>query len=677
MKRLLQVHLTDSCNLKCKHCYQEGKNTNKLLSLNDFKLLMEQFKDLTHYTNSDGMTLNITGGEPLLIKNILAYIDLAINSGVSKINLLTNGLLLNKDILIELKKRKIVSIQVSIEGNEKINDLIRGKGTFKCILSKISLAKSLGVKIRVSYTLNSLNFNCIEETVKSVFEAGAYSIWFDRMIPFNEDILKPVSTDEFIKSLSIIKKLKIYYKDTDFKVLMKRSLQFLYSPDFNNDSCYRCSGIVKNLTVISDGTVYPCRRMPIKLGNFKENTLIDIYKNPFTKKISDSIKSYPEECNKCSYKNGCKGGLKCLSYYRGNLNKGDINCPMLEKNNYSINVNTIYLMLGSSCNFKCNYCIQSNCFNISNDVSPDVIEYLNNILDKRPLTFKKIDLRFWGGEPLLYLNIIKYIVNYFGDRFKYSMVSNGSLLNKDIVKFLNDNNIFFALSHDGENTLNTRNIDILSDENFKLLFLNIKNKSICSVLSSYNYDFCKLFLYYRNLFGDIPVTVEMLKINWEMPKNLYNFNLNKFKDNIHEVALIAVNDIKNGYITNEVRLFFPYLMSYFKDFNEDILFCGQTNSSINLDLKGNIYACHNINDKIGSIKDSYSTLLDNQIKWNRDKFSTYCKSCNYLNLCKGGCPNELTYVNGEKYSCKIKKIFLNEVVWIINELKYFCSFNER
>ena len=326
MDRLLQVHLSEKCNLKCKHCYQEGKDCSSYIDLQSFSVLMKQFKSLTQYTGCDNMTMNLTGGEPLLFKNILDYIDVARSYGVGKIRLLTNGLLLNRELLQQLKTRDI-RIQVSIEGTRECNDFIRGQGTYDKILKTISLAKSMDIDILVSYTLNGWNYQYVADTIDKVYKAGAIGIWFDRVIPFDNNI--PVMTmEQFVFAMQNISNKQKEYQDSGFKVLLQRGIQFFFN---NKESgCYYCSGISRSFTVLSNGDVLPCRRMSIPLGNFKTETLLDIYISNNCQELKRVIENIPDECKECEYSKFCKGGTKCLSYaLYHSLNKGDVHCPIL------------------------------------------------------------------------------------------------------------------------------------------------------------------------------------------------------------------------------------------------------------------------------------------------------------------------------------------------------------
>lgn len=326
MSRLLQVHLSEKCNLKCKHCYQEGEDCGSYIDLQSFSTLLEQFKEITLATGEKDMVLNLTGGEPLLFNNILDYIDLARSKGIIDIRLLTNGLLLTKELLEQFKQRNI-KLQVSIEGNRECNDFIRGKGTYDKILEKISLAKSLDIPLLVSYTLNGLNCQYVSEVIDKVYKAGARGIWFDRVIPFNDNL--PIMTEEqFIFTMQAISIKQKEYQGTNFNVQLQRGLQFFF--DNKCSGCYHCSVINRAFTVLSNGDVLPCRRMPIILGNFKQNTLLEIYKTNQCRKVEQAINTIPDECKDCEYSRYCNGGTRCLTYtLLRTLNRGDIYCPIL------------------------------------------------------------------------------------------------------------------------------------------------------------------------------------------------------------------------------------------------------------------------------------------------------------------------------------------------------------
>ena len=338
-------------------------------------------------------------------------------------------------------------------------------------------------------------------------------------------------------------------------------------------------------------------------------------------------------------------------------------------------IRTLYLMMGFNCNFRCRHCIQDGCNTIIREesvISQDTIDYLNRLIDIRPDSYNKIRLMFWGGEPLLYWKIIKEVISMFGDKFKYSMVTNGSLLTQDKVNFINEHEISVALSYDGENTEKVRRINILQDKSKLDLFKQIKSKSVCAVISAYNYDYQKMFDHIDKLIDkDIRIFFENILVTWEMPKDLYSFDLEDYRNKLHQLAIQAKQDILSMKLSRAVDFFFKYLQDICNINKEDsyTLHCGQMYRVINLDLKGNLYSCHNMCNPIGTVKDDRISLVLRQDKWVERNIPKTCMNCQYYPLCKGGCPNELVDKDGERYSCKISKIIFDEVLWLTNELE--------
>jgi len=134
---------------------------------------------------------------------------------------------------------------------------------------------------------------------------------------------------------------------------------------------------------------------------------------------------------------------------------------------------SIVLKLGTKCNLGCPHCHQ----NQKNFVEhPGLLSWLKNQNISR--------LTFSGGEPLLYWDIIKRYMENLGHDITYRIMDNGTLLNDDVVNFLNSYNVQFAISYDGETGGRDMAIPIKWDYVSK-----IKSCGISSVASSPNFSF--------------------------------------------------------------------------------------------------------------------------------------------------------------------------------------------
>jgi uncharacterized protein len=119
------------------------------------------------------------------------------------------------------------------------------------------------------------------------------------------------------------------------------------------------------------------------------------------------------------------------------------------------------LEVTQECNLRCKYCIYNNCYEqfrpftshrMSWETAKKAIDYVYSLVEHR--TEKNFDIGFYGGEPLLNVPVIEQAVEYGKQIFKgwnltFSMTSNITALNKDIAKFLINNNIRLNVSLDG------------------------------------------------------------------------------------------------------------------------------------------------------------------------------------------------------------------------------------
>lgn len=343
-------------------------------------------------------------------------------------------------------------------------------------------------------------------------------------------------------------------------------------------------------------------------------------------------------------------------------------------------IKRVYIMLGNACNFSCRHCIQEGtCHNsIANEqsLSADVVEYLNRLQKLKPFN-EKISILFWGGEPLLYFDSVIRIVQQLGtDNFKYSMVSNGSLLNPNIALMLNTYGIHFTLSHDGINTEKVRGHNVLEEQFFLDSFAKIEHKSINSIISAYNCDYYEIWSYFDSIVPDVHINFEFLMCNWDMPKDLYSFNFNKYRNSVNKVVDNAFTQTITGKIGREF-----FLLSNVRDnvLNTINLIrnnkplptyptCSQMRTVLNIDCTGNVYSCHNYPYKIGTIYNDFVTLLGNYDKGFSNNHSD-CLACDYFPICRGGCPFSSPSF-GKSCCCALRKIFYDGV------LKYISLFSD-
>ena len=324
---ILQWHLSELCNLKCLHCYQE-KHTP--IQLPDFQLLsiLEQYRELLNKLNINGH-INLTGGEPLCSPHFYKILDeFEKDKKLYSFSILTNGTLITDEIAKKISMYNPEYVQVSLEGGKKINDYIRGNGVYKKVAQAIKYLKKYNIYVSLSFTATKLNYKEFPKVVKFAEKCGVDNIWSDRFIPLNtdKDLNLQMNKDETTEYLKIMEKerIKLKLKKSKTNIAMYRALQFLMT----NDYPYACTAGKTLLTVMENGDLVPCRRLPVVVGNLQKENMYELYNNStILKELRKEI--IPDDCKKCEHSKLCAGGLKCLTYalYK-DFNHKDIGCNM-------------------------------------------------------------------------------------------------------------------------------------------------------------------------------------------------------------------------------------------------------------------------------------------------------------------------------------------------------------
>jgi radical SAM protein with 4Fe4S-binding SPASM domain len=322
----VQWHFIDSCNLRCIHCYQNNYNHKTL----DFNLLKAVFLKLDEAMAKWKMKcfVSLTGGEPFLQPEGLFYLmDLIEKSDNFKNSaILTNGTLIDTGLIKKIKNyEKLSEVQISLDGHdEKSHDGVRGKGTFLKTISSIKMLKDYGIKTSVMFTLHKKNIDSAYNMPKLTASLNVDALTVERMTTMSD-----IEKNEFFIEASDLKnvysdvygKAKTEFKNKNTKLAASRPLWNLVD---KNAGGY-CPIGLSSLCILHDGTLLPCRRLYLPLGNILTDGLFKVWYN------SDILwklrKRNPQnECGRCEHADRC-GGCKAISYYYNkDLNSRDPQC---------------------------------------------------------------------------------------------------------------------------------------------------------------------------------------------------------------------------------------------------------------------------------------------------------------------------------------------------------------
>ena len=230
-----------------------------------------------------------------------------------------------------LNNLSLKTLTVSLDGgNEKNNDLIRGQGTFKKIITGLYNLKMLYKhNYCIKMTLMKTNLNDIENAILIGLETGCHSVKFncvrkDGRAALNNNIV--LNRDEYIEVIKKIEELKLKYKD---KISIRAPLNIYCEEEYNYipELGFGCFAGKESMCIDACGNVKPCSHFPEKFicGNIKEKNLSEIWANS---PILEQFRSFQgnTECLSCHSYDKCRGGCRYRAFLFGNINGIDPYC---------------------------------------------------------------------------------------------------------------------------------------------------------------------------------------------------------------------------------------------------------------------------------------------------------------------------------------------------------------
>ncbi|WP_174869637.1 radical SAM/SPASM domain-containing protein [Pectobacterium polaris] len=321
--------LTRKCNLSCSHCIRSSNPSfTEFISVELCEKIFTEFSSFSKNTQ-----LLISGGEPTLHPKFLDIVSKAYKI-FDNIMINTNGLNFYKLSKLASLKDK-VKIQISIDGNFRTHEYIRGIGTYHKALENINKLTALGLKVIIATTVSNNNVKSIPDLDKDIEETD-FSLWnIKRIVGYgraedNDDI----SSDDwnnFFKEVksSFLNKFRISIRPMFSIESIAKTDVINYS---NNELSLRganCGTGRSKLYINPNGSVYPCACMEHKIvGNFTHDSY-SIISNELS-----NINIAPKKgsiCQKCRLWSVCQGG--CPGISERNHQNGDPRCPIVAKAN--------------------------------------------------------------------------------------------------------------------------------------------------------------------------------------------------------------------------------------------------------------------------------------------------------------------------------------------------------
>ena len=297
---IVYLELTRACNLKCIHCLNNsGIKQKDELTKEDLLKLIKNF-------SSHGVQeIRFTGGEPLLFNGIYDLIRFATEEGICT-SLGTNGTLVTKEVAKKLKESGLKKVVVSIDGNKKTHDKIRGKKNYQKAMKGLKYLQKNGINVRVNSVIMKSNMEDVIKLAKKM-SRKKITIFIRRFISSGrgkelEDNMLNKNDYDYVRNKlqkELTKKTYVngHYLRNDEGVNSRIKLPF---------EIRGCKAGQRAITILPNGDVNLCGFLATqdfpKVGNIKEiddflNFWITINKNDYLLNLRNNLDKYNKLLN--------------------------------------------------------------------------------------------------------------------------------------------------------------------------------------------------------------------------------------------------------------------------------------------------------------------------------------------------------------------------------------------
>ncbi|MBA3017017.1 MAG: selenobiotic family peptide radical SAM maturase [Proteobacteria bacterium] len=304
----LQWHITQACDLHCKHCYDRSSRSS--LKLDKAFGILDDMRAFCRSRNVKGH-VTLTGGNPLLYPHFLEIYQGASDRGFN-IAILGNPAS-RKQIEEILDIKRPTFFQVSLEGLQKHNDTIRGAGHFERVIDFLHALRDLKVKSMVMLTLTKDNIDQVLPLAEMLRDLTD-DFSFNRLSMVGEGAnLQLPSRDEYISFIEEYVKAAENNPIMDLKDnLIGIMLHNKGDRQFGGCAGFGCGAAFNFIAVLPDGQAHACRKFPSLIGNVFKQSIEEIYESDIAQRYRMGCKA----CQPCILRPVC-GGCLAIAHSHG------------------------------------------------------------------------------------------------------------------------------------------------------------------------------------------------------------------------------------------------------------------------------------------------------------------------------------------------------------------------
>ena len=344
-------------------------------------------------------------------------------------------------------------------------------------------------------------------------------------------------------------------------------------------------------------------------------------------------------------------------------------------------IKALCLHVAHTCNLNCSYCFasQGKYHGERALMSLETGKKAIDFLIENSGFHKNLDIDFFGGEPLMNWDVCKELVKYgreqeklHGKNIRFTLTTNGVLLNDEVTEFCNKEMHNVVLSLDGRKEVNDRfRVDMAGNGSYDRIVPNFqkfvekrgsKSYYMRGTFTHHNTDFVNDIKHMLDL-GFTELSMEPVVTDPSSPSALTEEDLPVLFEQYEELARLMVKRYNEG----KPFTFYHYMLDLTCGpcIYKRVAGCGSGTEYLAVTPWGDLYPCHQfVGDTAYKMGDIYTGVTATET---RNKFASCnaysrpeCQDCWAKLYCSGGCAANSYHATGDiqgvyEYGCKLFK----------------------
>lgn len=274
------AEVTRACNLKCYYCYQGGHAAGEELSVSRWRSLCGELAD------AGSLYIAFSGGEPFMRVDFLDIVSAARDNNFA-VSIITNGTLMNGDMIARTARLGVMDVGVSLLGAHKdLHDRLSGvEGSFEKALGAVRGLVRAGVKVVVKHCVSSENFGDYHALERLALDEGAAFECDSTVLPAESGRVSPFALN--------VDQHRTFLRDMGYKPL---------SSCVSSETTWalHCDAGRSMCGLSPEGDVTPCVLLPVLFGSVARSSFGEVWNSAAAQRFREEELRLEDVCESCT-----------------------------------------------------------------------------------------------------------------------------------------------------------------------------------------------------------------------------------------------------------------------------------------------------------------------------------------------------------------------------------------